>query len=546
MQKTCLQCSASFNITDEDLAFYDKVSPVFNGQKYDIPPPTHCPDCRRRRRLCFRNERNLYRRQCDLTGKQVVSTYAADKPYQVYQSDAWFTDQWNAQDYGRDFDFSRPFFEQYAELKQEVPRMSLVTSPDAEAYNCLYINFSGHSENCYMTFDSDYNRDSYYSNVLKHSQNCVDCSFVHHSELCYECVDCYHSYNLRFSENCSNCNDSSFLKNCQGCKHCFFCTNLSQKEYHIFNKPYSKEEYERTIADLKLDTAEGLQRIKADWPDFVVRYPQKYRQALKAENSTGDHLYNTQNCFDCYDVADAQDLCYCDTIYKAKDCYDVSSFGENIQFVYESGTAGLDSYNFLFCFECVISCSDLIYCDECRQASHCFGCVSLKGEYCILNKQYTKEEYEELVPKIIEHMKETGEWGEFFPPSLSPFGYNETMAREYFPLTKDEALEQGFKWYESAEKDKTGKDPANDLLTCTATDQPFKIIPQELKFYREMQLPMPELCPDQRHKERMARRNPRQLWDRQCDNCSKEIQTTYSPERPETVYCEECYLSEVY
>ena len=29
----------------------------------------------------------------------------------------------------------------------------------------------------------------------------------------------------------------------------------------------------------------------------------------------------------------------------------------------------------------------------------------------------------------------TGEWGEFFPSSLSPFGYNETVAQEYFPLT---------------------------------------------------------------------------------------------------------------
>jgi len=31
-------------------------------------------------------------------------------------------------------------------------------------------------------------------------------------------------------------------------------------------------------------------------------------------------------------------------------------------------------------------------------------------KYCILNKQYSKEEYEELVPKIIEHMQKTGEW----------------------------------------------------------------------------------------------------------------------------------------
>jgi len=60
------------------------------------------------------------------------------------------------------------------------------------------------------------------------------------------------------------------------------------------------------------------------------------------------------------------------------------------------------------------------------------------AKYCILNKQYTKEEYEKLMPKIIEYMEKTEEWGEFFPASLSPFGYNETIAMEYFPLTREE------------------------------------------------------------------------------------------------------------
>ena len=32
-------------------------------------------------------------------------------------------------------------------------------------------------------------------------------------------------------------------------------------------------------------------------------------------------------------------------------------------------------------------------------------------------------------------MQDTGERGEFFHPSLSPFGYNETVAQEYYPLT---------------------------------------------------------------------------------------------------------------
>ncbi|MBU0626695.1 hypothetical protein KKH82_04680 [Patescibacteria group bacterium] len=84
-----------------------------------------------------------------------------------------------------------------------------------------------------------------------------------------------------------------------------------------------------------------------------------------------------------------------------------------------------------------------MYCSCCRNIKDCFGCISLNNaQYCILNKQYTKVEYETLVPKIIEHMTKTEERGEFFPSSISPFGYNETVASEYYHLTKEEAIKQ--------------------------------------------------------------------------------------------------------
>ena len=40
-------------------------------------------------------------------------------------------------------------------------------------------------------------------------------------------------------------------------------------------------------------------------------------------------------------------------------------------------------------------------------------------------------------------------YGEFFPSELSPFAYNESIAQEYFPLTKEEALAKGFTWQDS-------------------------------------------------------------------------------------------------
>ena len=217
----------------------------------------------------------------------------------------------------------------------------------------------------------------------------------------------------------------------------------------------------------------------------------------------------------------------------------------------------------------------MIYCISCSSSKNLFACVGLKhAQYCILNKQYTKEEYEELVPKIIEHMQKTGEWGEFFPPALSPFGYNETVANEYFPLTKEEVMErnakmdssvQKFNWsdYEppapTAQKiitpemmknlpsdiSKIPDDVLSWALTCEESGKLFTLQKSELEFYRKMNLPIPHRHPDIRHADRMKLRNPRKLWKRICSQCGTPIQTTYSPERPEKILCENCYVNTV-
>lgn len=123
--RKCRQCAGEFPITDKDMEFYAKVSPIFGGKKYQIPPPTLCPDCRQQRRLTFRNERKLYKRECDATGKEIISLYSQDKPYTVYHQDYWWSDKWDPMSYGRGFDFSRSAFEQMRELMSEVPHQSI-------------------------------------------------------------------------------------------------------------------------------------------------------------------------------------------------------------------------------------------------------------------------------------------------------------------------------------------------------------------------------------------------------------------------------------
>ena len=156
-------------------------------------------------------------------------------------------------------------------------------------------------------------------------------------------------------------------------------------------------------------------------------------------------------------------------------------------------------------------------------------------------------------------MKETSEWGEFFPDFLSPFPYNESLAQEYFPMSKEEATERGYKWREKKiidpstyevckiPDDITEVDDSvlKQTLVCENTGKPYRLVKPELAFYRKMNLPIPRLHPDERHRQRMALRNPRKLYDRNCPECQKDMKTTYAPERSEKVLCEECYLNAV-
>ncbi len=147
----------------------------------------------------------------------------------------------------------------------------------------------------------------------------------------------------------------------------------------------------------------------------------------------------------------------------------------------------------------------------------------------------------------------------FFPISLSPFGYNETVADEFYPLKREEALARGYSWKDPDPKEyqlQTYDIPTDikdvpdtiskEILACETCKKNFKIVAQELALYRKKNLPIPHKCADCRHRARQTLRNPRKLWSRECSNCGCPIETTYSPDRPEKVFCEECYTKEVY
>lgn len=546
--QTCSITNKPFIINEKEQKFYGEM---------DLPLPTLCPEERQRNRLAWRNEVNLYKAKCSLTGKDMISIYSQDKNLNVWQKDEWYSDKWDPCEYGREYDFNQPFFDQFKELLNEVPKLNLLVLSDNE--NSEYTHDNYRLKNCYLVFDGEQGYDCMYGETFVLIKNCVDFFQLTNCEHCYECVRCTDCYNLHFSSFCNNCSDSYFLEDCSGCRNCFGCCNLRQKEYHIMNKPYSKEEYEEKIKSFQLSSHKNLEKIKQSAKDFFLSHPKKFVHGHMNENVVGDFLYNCKDCTDCYDCHELRDCMYCTNCQlAANDCMDIDIWGDRMEFCYNCEATGAGAKNIIGCYYVAMDVSNIYHSYFCfHNVQNCIGCVGLRQKKnCILNKQYSKEEYERLAPRVIEHMKSTGEWGQFLPVEISPFAYNETVANDFLPLTKEEAVSRGYKW---KEKDLTEYAPQSyvipdiikdvpetilqETLACEDCGRNYRINETELKFLNRLGFPIPHKCFFCRHQDRKGHKPVRHLFDRKCMKCEAGIKTTYDEKSPEIIYCEKCYQS---
>lgn len=543
MNKLCKNCGVKFILSEKEKTFYAKL---------DVPSPTLCSDCRMQRRYAFRNERVMYKRKCDGTGQDVISIYSPDKPFKAYTSDYWWSDKWDPMEFGRDFDFSRPFFEQFYEFQKQVPRLYAMV---INSVNCTYTNMAGDNKNCYLLFASENDEDCYYSKLAQHCRDCIDCSYIYDSELLYECVNCLNCYHCLFSMDLANSHDCYFCADLKGCRECVFSWGLRDKQYYIFNQQKTKEEYDAEIKKI-FSSPQSIEKAKKDYGEMLKNRIVKYAEFLKCEECTGDYLKTCKRVTESFDVMNGWDCAHLTDACDPKDTHDSSFIYYKPELCYET-MATLQLYNVQFA-TCCFYCANIQYCDHCYHSKNCFGCVGLKrGEYCIFNKEYSQKDYEDLRKRIIEHMKRTGEWGEFFPIALSPFCYNETVAVDYYPMTAAQAAEKGYAWKDAEPAPAEGKkvpeiiatsapdNIVNEIFSCESCGRKIKFIPQEIKFYKHQNLPLPRICFECRYQTRHGLRTERKLYKRACSKCGAAIITAYNPNRFEKVYCEKCYLKTV-
>ena len=550
--KTCQNCKSQFALDASDIGFYEKMG---------VPPPNLCPECRFKRRAVFRNERTLYKSTCKLCGKSVVTMYHPKSSYTTYCNDCWFSDKWDAGAYAQEYDSSRPFFDQLKQLSEKVPKSatysSVHTGPNI---NSEYTNFAGGNKDCYLCFNSGpKNENCAYSRGLMNCKDTFDAYFGQETERTYEGVNVQKSSGVAWGQNAFECLDSWFLFNCSGVQNCFGCVSLRHKSNYFFNEPLSKEEWKKRVSEIA-GSYRKTEEARKHFEEHALKFPRRENNNLKSVGCSGDYIFESKNCQSSFEVGNGEDLRYVFSVKAVKDSFDLIGHGRYSELLLEGVGVGVSQK--VIGGWWVESSHDVEYSFATRSSEYCFGCDGIRnGKFRILNKQYTEKEYKTLRAKIVDELKSKNLYGLFMPPELAPFGYNETIGQDNLPLTKEEALEQGFRWQDDIPmtrgqetlkpeqipdyiKDVTDS-ILNETLACISCGRNYRLIRQELEMYRRAMIPIPRKCFNCRHTDRLARRGAFKLFDRKCDKCGNGIKTNYAPDRPEIVYCEQCYQAEV-
>jgi hypothetical protein len=546
--KQCEKCSRGFTIEPDDFVFYEKL---------DLPLPVMCPVCRWRYLLAFWVFGRFRIAKFALSGKTIITVLPESVSFPIYDRAEFVSDAWDPLTYGKNYDGSQPFIDQVVELQSKVPHPH---QTGLKNLNSDWTDDMWESKDMYLSRSGLRDESVSYGYRILACKNCVDITFCWDLERSYDCLYCFKSYNLKYCFNSRDCMDSYFLYDCRNCQNCFMSWNLRNQKYCILNQQYSKEDYFKKLEEYNLSSRASVDYLKKEmWRHVQVDAVHRQDYNLQTVNSSGNFLNNDKSCYQSHFIEDSENCRYC-IRGRGKECIDsVSIFDDE-----KCANGSMDQLGYEnVCNLYTTSCRYSAYLDNCEECEYCFGCVGMrKKKYCILNKQYSEEEYKSLVEKIKSDMKQRNEWAKFFPLSSAYCGYNLSLAQMMFPMTEDETIKFGAKWEKTIEPRYENIISGNDLpdsigevgdeivkqrILCPETKQSYNITQSELSFYREHDIPLPQRHFDWRTLELFKPFSFMVLPQKgNCHFCKKEIEHYYGSELGfEKISCLECYQQKI-
>ncbi|MFH0712842.1 MAG: hypothetical protein V2A55_03260 [Candidatus Jorgensenbacteria bacterium] len=532
-------------IKPDDFAFYEKIQ---------ISPPEICPDCRSENRLAFWPFGKFHKRTCSLTGEKIISIFPPQTRFPVYKNTNWYSDKWEPS--YSDYNQNRPFFDQLYELQNKSPRPHQFGTQNQ---NCDYSDDVWESKNCYLCRSLVDCENVSYSYRVLHCRDSYDLFYCYDIEQSYDCAYCFKLFNVKYALDVRDSFDSSFLYDCRNVRNCFMCWNLRNKEYHILNKPYSKEDYQKKLKEYNLGSWQSVKKLEKEFQTLLQNEAiHRTNHNFKITNSTGDYLLECKNCHSCYFYETSENCAYVFRGLGNKDSQDGNGIWK-AELVYDVCQL-TDGYKLLHSNYCT-NCRESEYLDFCVDCESCFGCVGLqKKRYCILNKQYSEADYKKLVVEIREKMKKDGTYGLFLPYRLATCGYNLSLGGIIYPKTREEVENLNGVWEEEEKPNLDGlniypflddiKDVGEGItekaLVCEETGRAFNITKDELRFLKIHEIPLPRHYPDVRTRRRFGRLFRIAPSETKCYFCSRPVVHFYQPELGyKKIACTDCYQNKV-
>jgi hypothetical protein len=366
--------------------------------------------------------------------------------------------------YGRDYDPQKPFFEQLEILRQTVPVATLFAYGSRE--NSDYANCVINSKNSYLSMTVVNAEDVCYSVSIKDGSSRVFNSVMarDNCENIYQSIGIIQSYNVFYSKYCHNCTDIRFCSNCIGCTHCLFCDDMENASYCIQNKQYTEQEYKQKKKEL----------LDANKHKFYATYIALSSKAknLVSENVTGQLLIecsDVQDGYYSYKIQDGHNTFLVWGLEWDEHIYNMFvGWAPTSTHMYGSVLWWMYSENVYSCFM-FDNCNNVWYSVYMADCSFCFGCVGLKNkQFCIFNKQYTKEDRFTTVEMILSWLEKDGLLWNFFPATMNPFYFNDTAAAL---LTNVDAVKIQSDWYlRRDEAIKADIPPSADVVKISELD----------------------------------------------------------------------------
>lgn len=549
MEQICTLSGEKFEISEQEIELRKKFG------VFDLPKVA--PKYRFRHLGAFWPHFNIHKRNSDYSGKPIISVLGENCSYPVWHRDEWLQ---NANPPSADFNFNRGFFEQIWELARQcaIPHNQGILNE-----NCEYTDDWWRSKNCYLCHSGLSDEDLAYCFRLLSCKDCQFCAFSFYLELCTDVIHSRNCYAVNYALNCRNCDNSAFLYDCRHCSDCLFCWNLRNKKYCIANKQLTREEYEAEKAKFNLASRKNYEMAKERFHNLIMgKAWWRALQMDKCENSSGDFQENNKNAKNCYFASECEDCTNHVRTARAKDCLDTVNVAIESEMCHMSASVCDNVYHILYSHN-IANSRFIEYSGFLERSEHCFGCFGLVGKkYHILNKPYSKEEYEVLIEKIKEKMRLEGMYGEFFPGYFAACPYEESYSGFYWPLSREEQIsllfnannnpqrkkEANFLAFSEVPDDalKATKEVCENVFWDEEAGRPFQIREVDLRFCQKNKVPLMNSFYIKRLKE-----NFRWLFFSgelhyiKCGKCGVDTETGLPAVLNGRILCEQCYLQEV-